>query len=66
MGYHFKSIDQLIKDINAQNEDTDSDITGGKAKLYTYVYSPKKTDTNEGQQDGYKIDSITFLSLIHI
>lgn len=60
MGYHFKSIDQLIKDINAQNEDTDSDITGGKAKLYTYVYSPKKTDTNEGQQDGYKIDSITF------
>ena len=59
MGYHFKSIDQIISDINDQDEDAESDAANGKAALYTYAYQPKKMET-DGEQDGYRIDSITF------
>ena len=59
MGYHFKSIDQIIADINDQAEDGESDVANGEAKLYTYAYQPKKMET-DGPADGYRIDSITF------
>tara|TARA_Y100000004_G_scaffold46895_1_gene51572 strand:- start:3616 stop:5019 length:1404 start_codon:yes stop_codon:yes gene_type:complete len=62
MGYHMKSIDQIISDINAQSEDEKTDIPGGKARLYTYSYSPKKTNssTDTKSVDGFKVESITF------
>ena len=59
MGYHFKSIDQIIADINGQSEDGQSDVANGEAVLYTYAYQPKKMET-DGEQDGYRIESITF------
>ena len=41
MGYHFKSIDGMIEDINEQDEETKTNTTTGKARLYKYVYSAK-------------------------
>ena len=48
MGYHFKSIDGMIEDINEQDEETKTNTTTGKARLYKYVYSAKKVDSGAG------------------
>jgi hypothetical protein len=58
LGFHFKSIDKIIEDANNQTENQDTDVTSGRAKLYTYVYAPKKSD--EGTRDQFKINSIVF------
>ena len=58
MGYHFKSIDGMIEDINEQDEETETNTTTGKARLYKYVYSAKKVDSGAGDQ--FKIDSVSF------
>lgn len=57
MGYHFKSIDQIIADINAQGTN-DSNPTNGTARMYTYSYQPKKAGDEDS--DSYRIDSITY------
>jgi hypothetical protein len=57
MGYHFKSIDQIISDINAQGTN-DSNPSEGRAKMYTYSYQPKKAGDEDS--DSYRIDSITY------
>ena len=58
LGFHFKSIDKLIEDVNDQTENQETDLTSGRAKLYTYVYAPMKTD--EGVRDAYKIQKVVF------
>ena len=58
MGYHFKSIDQMIKDINDQSAEENSNPSKGKARLYTYGYQPKRAGDEDS--DGYRIDSIVF------
>lgn len=58
LGYHFKSIDQLIEDINDQTDDKTRPIKG-TAKLYTYIYSQKNL-TEDGVGDMYKIDQVVF------
>ena len=57
MGYHFKSIDQIIADINAQGNN-DSNPSEGTARMYTYSYQPKKAGDEDS--DSYRIDSITY------
>lgn len=58
MGYHFKSIDQMIEDINQQSFSDSTNFTTGKVKLYNYEYSPKNVG-NMGK-DQFKITSIVF------
>lgn len=57
-GYHFKSIDGMIEDINKQDVETKTNETTGVARLYKYVYSIKKIDGGAGDQ--FKIDSVSF------
>ena len=57
LGYHYKSIDKIIDDVNDQTE-SQTDYNSGKAKLYTYVYSTKK-DGNDAA-DQFKIETIVF------
>jgi len=58
LGYHFKSIDGMIDDINSQTIKKKTDKTKGTARLYEYLYAPKKLD--DGSNDQFKIDTITF------
>ncbi|MAS48029.1 MAG: hypothetical protein CL557_11520 [Alphaproteobacteria bacterium] len=58
LGFHFKSIDKMIDDVNEQKEDK-TDAIKGKPALYTYTYSPKGTKIETGD-DQYKIDSVIF------
>lgn len=51
MGYHFKSIDKMIEDVNSQT-DKDTNVSSGTAKLYGYSYEPKRTD--DGGTDDLK------------
>lgn len=57
-GYHFKSIDTIIDDVNKMSYSTTSDVKGEKARLYRYVYGPKKGP--DEANDRYRIDNITF------
>ena len=57
LGYHFKSIDNIIDSVNKQNE-SKTNFTTGETKLYTYVYATKKSGSDESDQ--YKIESIVF------
>ena len=57
MGYHFKSIDKMIEDVNSQT-DKDTNVSSGTAKLYGYSYEPKRTD--DGGTDDLKIEGIVF------
>lgn len=59
LGYHFKSIDHLIENINKQSATKKTDPKTGEVRLYNYIYSPKRTNENT-QDDQFKIDSITF------
>jgi len=58
MGYHFKSIDKMIDDVNAMNPDQESNLSEGKAKLYKYSYEPKKS--GDESSDDRKINAISF------
>ena len=40
LGFHFKSIDKMIDDVNNQKEGY-TDKQKGQPALYTYTYSPK-------------------------
>jgi len=57
-GYHFKSVDMLIDEINQQSYSGKSNNKTGKAILYKYTYSQKKSG-DEGNDD-MRIDSISF------
>ena len=58
MGFHFKSIDEMIDKAEEQDYDTKSKQDKGNARLYRYVYEPKKTESEES--DEQKIESIIF------
>ena len=60
LGYHFKSIDKMVEDINDQTAEKTNfdDITGSNTELYTYEYSPK--NTGDKSKDQYKIESVQF------
>ena len=58
LGFHFKSIDKMIDDVNEQKEES-TDHVKGKPALYTYTYSPKGMKIDAGE-DQYKIDSVIF------
>jgi hypothetical protein len=57
LGYHFKSIDKLIDDVNKQGEEK-TNLNTGKTKLYTYVYSTQNAD--DGSADQFKIATLVF------
>tara|TARA_Y200000002_G_scaffold266412_1_gene221416 strand:+ start:1401 stop:2765 length:1365 start_codon:yes stop_codon:yes gene_type:complete len=58
LGYHFKSLDKMIDDINEMTPTKGTDPQRGSTRLYEYIYSPKKSD--DGGNDQFKIDSIAF------
>ena len=58
LGYHFRSVDGLIDDINDQTFDKQTNKITGKPRCYKYHYSPKKVD-NTGA-DAFTISGITF------
>ena len=58
MGYHFKSIDKLLDDVNGQSYDQATNASQGVARLYRYRYEPKKMGDEES--DDFRIDRITF------
>ena len=57
LGYHFKSIDKIIDNVNEQTE-SDTNFTTGESKLYTYVYTTKSSGSDS--QDQFKIETIVF------
>ena len=57
LGFNFKSLDSMIEDIVDQT-DKDTDVSGGKPKLYTYEYVPKRMGDQLGDQ--FNIDRIAF------
>ncbi len=57
LGYHFKSIDKIIDNVNNQSE-SDTNFTTGDSKLYTYVYSTKSSGSDGADQ--FKIETIVF------
>ena len=57
LGFNYKSIDSMIEDIVDQT-DKDTDVSGGKPKLYTYEYVPKRMGDQLGDQ--FNIDRIAF------
>ena len=58
LGYNFKSIDKIIDDVENQSETEPTNFTTGNPKLYTYVYTPKKTD--DQANDHLKIETVVF------
>lgn len=58
MGYHLKSIDKIIEDVNNQDPDTETNLKNGVARLYRYAYEPKKA--GDENSDPFRIESITF------
>tara|TARA_B100001250_G_scaffold139168_1_gene119181 strand:- start:47 stop:1528 length:1482 start_codon:yes stop_codon:yes gene_type:complete len=58
LGYHFKSIDGMIEEVNNQSPNTDTDFKKGKARLYVYEFTPKNVDA--GENDFFKIKSVVF------
>jgi len=59
MGYHYKSIDQMIEDVTNMTEDGDTNFTTGKPKLYRYNYAPKSVESDQSS-DQFKISTIVF------
>ncbi|AFD02627.1 hypothetical protein Syn7803C97_11 [Synechococcus phage S-MbCM6] len=58
MGYHFKSLDKIIEDVNSQDYDIKTDAGTGNARLYRYSYDQKKAGDEDS--DNFKINSIVF------
>ena len=59
MGYHFRSLDKLVDDINEQTMEKDTDPKTGKARMYKYYYTPKKMSGDA--LDIYTIDGISLV-----
>lgn len=63
LGYHFKSIDQIIDDVNNQKPNDQTNASGtesaAKVRLYRYEYSPKRSSEN-ASADQFKIETISF------
>ena len=57
LGYHFRSIDNIIDKVNQQTE-SNTNFTTGDTKLYTYVYSTKQSGSDASDQ--FKIESLVF------
>lgn len=57
MGYHMKSFDKLIEDIEEQSFGKETDFSTGKAQLYRYSYSEKNVDP---QSDFLNITGFSF------
>jgi len=61
LGYHFKSIDKMIDDINNQENlatGNKTNVEKGAPRLYTYSQSPKQIDN--GENDEFKISKVVF------
>jgi len=58
-GYHYKSIDKMIDDVNSQSPSRKTNYNTGEPRLYRYEYIPKRTSENQSA-DQFKIDSIVF------
>ncbi len=58
LGYHFKSIDRLIDDINNQPRSEKTNFITGVPRLYTYSYSPKGMD--DEVMDPYTFRGVAF------
>tara|TARA_B100001250_G_scaffold354550_1_gene328481 strand:- start:7908 stop:9293 length:1386 start_codon:yes stop_codon:yes gene_type:complete len=58
LGYHFKSIDQLIDDINSQPRSEKTNFVTGVPKLHTYSLTPKSM-TDEGL-DAFSMTGLAF------
>lgn len=59
LGFHFKSIDKMINDINAQTPDKTS-VSGGEAKCKLYSYSLSGKNLDDGASDVFKISKLSF------
>tara|TARA_B100002019_G_scaffold120456_1_gene103419 strand:- start:794 stop:2179 length:1386 start_codon:yes stop_codon:yes gene_type:complete len=63
LGYHFKSVDQMIDDANSQSPDVETNPSGtesaAKVRLYRYEYTPKNSSEDKSMEQ-FKIESITF------
>jgi hypothetical protein len=58
LGFHFKSIDKMIEDINNQDSIQKTNQTTGQPRLYVYTQAPKQIDA--GADDQFKISKIVF------
>jgi len=58
LGFHFRSLDKLVDDINDQGMEADTDIKTGKPRMYKYYYAPKKMSSEA--TDIFGIDAISF------
>ncbi|ADO98051.1 hypothetical protein SSSM5_016 [Synechococcus phage S-SSM5] len=57
LGFNYKSLDSLIEQVVDQDE-TETNNTSGKLRLYTYNYTPKRMGNQESDQ--FNIDRIAF------
>ena len=58
LGFHFKSIDKMIDDINDMGGPAKTNTTTGRPRLYEYEYTPKGAD--EGANDPFRIKTVVF------
>lgn len=58
LGYHFKSVDKLIADVEDQAKTQQTNFQSGTPKLYKYVHSPLHLD--DGATDEFKISAVVF------
>ena len=59
LGFHYKSIDQMIEDVTNMKEDGKTNFTTGVPRLYRYNYAPKSVELDQST-DQFKISSIVF------
>lgn len=58
LGFHAKSYDKMIEDIEKQRENTTTNPTTGEVKMYQYVHDIKNTESPIDNQ--FLIDSVVF------
>ena len=58
LGFHAKSYDKMIEDIEVQREIQETDPILGKPRMYEYVHDIKNTE--EPNQNQFLIDSVVF------
>ena len=58
LGFHAKSYDKMIEDIEVQREIPETDPILGKPRMYEYVHDIKNTE--EPNQNQFLIDSVVF------
>ncbi len=58
LGFHFKSIDKMIDDVNSMAISTPTNFETGLPKLYEYIYSKKNVHSQIFDQ--FKIDKVIF------